>query len=208
MAFGNNGEKFYVYGSNDNNVHKLSAGESVYTYSQYSPALTNSSTGQINSSSWLDINSMTADETKNDGDIFYAVSTDNRTSWSVAKGSDGVRKIARNNSGTWQYNNDDGSASYYDLSSASYASVYFSPTSQTLDPRGVAFNSDGTKLYVASAAVWQYSLSSPYDISNPTYENKTFSFSSQDAAPSGIQFNNDGTKLYMSGASNHKVFQY
>lgn len=199
-------------------LYLTSAGEYIYEYdfgaagssnfNSYSPALTNSSTGQINSSSWLDINSMTADETKNDGDIFYAVSTDNRTSWSVAKASDGVRKIAKNNSGTWQYNNDAGTTVGYDLSNASYASVYFSPTSQTLDPRGVAFNSDGTKLYVASAAVWQYSLSSAYDISNPTYENKTFSFSSQDAAPSGIQFNNDGTKLYMSGASNHKVFQY
>lgn len=203
------GLKVYTIGNTGTDIYEFDIGEAAsINYNSYSPALTNSSNGQINSSSWLDINSMTADETKNDGDIFYAVSTDNRTSWSVAKGSDGVRKIARNNSGTWQYNNDDGSASYYDLSSASYASVYFSPTSQTLDPRGVAFNSDGTKLYVASAAVWQYSLSSPYDISNPTYENKTFSFSSQDAAPSGIQFNNDGTKLYMSGASNHKVFQY
>ena len=189
----------------DTNIENLST---TPAYNQYFPSLTNSSTGQINSSSWLDINSMTADETKNGGDIFYAVSTDNRSSWSVAKGSDGVRKIVKNNSGTWQYNNDGGVAVGYDIANGSYANVYFSPTSQTIDPRGIAFNSDGTKLYVASAAIWQYSLSSPYDISNPTYENKTFSFSSQDAAPSGIQFNNDGTKLYMSGASNHKVFQY
>jgi DNA-binding beta-propeller fold protein YncE len=212
LSMSSDGKRMWVIYNNNggaNPIYEITGGTSaVHPYSTYSPALTNSSSGQINSSSWLDINSMTADETKNNGDIFYAVSTDNRTSWDVAKGSDGVRKIAKNNSGTWQYNNNGGSAVGYDIASASYANVYFSPTSQTLDPRGIAFNSDGTKLYVASAAIWQYSLSSAYDISNPTYENKTFSFSSQDGAPSGIQFNNDGTKLYMSGASNHKVFQY
>jgi hypothetical protein len=77
---------------------------SMHPYNVYSPAVTGS-TGQINSSTWVDINSMTADETKNDGDIFYAVSTDNRTSWGVAKTTTGVRKIVKNNSGTWQYNN-------------------------------------------------------------------------------------------------------
>jgi hypothetical protein len=105
-----NGLYLFVAADDTETVYKYSIGSITHPYSQYIPALTNSSTGQINSSSWLDINSMTADETKNDGDIFYAVSTDNRTSWGVAKASTGVRKIARNNSGTWQYNNDSGTS--------------------------------------------------------------------------------------------------
>ena len=96
---------FILQTSSVNSVFEYNFESLVMNYNSYSPALTNSSTGQINSSTWTDINSMTADETKNGGDIFYAVSTDNRTSWGVAKASDGVRKIVKNNSGTWQYNN-------------------------------------------------------------------------------------------------------
>ena len=70
---------------------------------QYLPAIT-SSAGQIDSQYWTDINSMTADDADNDGEVYYAVSTDDRTTWSIAKASDGVRDIVRNNGGTWQYN--------------------------------------------------------------------------------------------------------
>ena len=47
---------------------------------------------------------MTADEAAGDGAIYYAVSTDDRTTWKIAKSTDGERSIVRNNSGTWQYN--------------------------------------------------------------------------------------------------------
>lgn len=117
VGFNTDGSAMYVINGESastspaRRILEYATGSILHPYSQYSPALTNSSSGQINSSTWIDINSMTADETKNGGDIFYAVSTDNRTSWGVAKASDGVRKIARNNSGTWQYNNDAGAYS-------------------------------------------------------------------------------------------------
>jgi hypothetical protein len=38
------------------------------------------------------------------GVIYYAVSTDDKTTWSVIDNVNGVRDIARNNVGTWQYN--------------------------------------------------------------------------------------------------------
>ena len=47
---------------------------------------------------------MTADEAAGSGAIYYCVSTDDRTTWKVAKGTYGERSIVRNNSGTWQYN--------------------------------------------------------------------------------------------------------
>ena len=97
-----------------------SAAVNAVPYSQYIPTVTGT-TGQINTSAWTDIDSMVADETKNGGDVFYAVSTDNKTSWGVIKDGSGVRKIAKNNSGTWQYNNDAGSSTIagYDLSNSS-----------------------------------------------------------------------------------------
>lgn len=87
--------------------HTVSAGvvDSVASYpaSQYFPTITGS-TGQINTSTWNDLDSLTADETSNDGTVAYAVSTDNRTTWKINKEGGGVRSIARNNAGVWQYN--------------------------------------------------------------------------------------------------------
>lgn len=78
LQMSSDGKRMWAIYSGDNKFYEITGGTtSVHPYSTYSPALTNSSNGQINSSSWLDINSMTADETKNGGDVFYAVSTDN-----------------------------------------------------------------------------------------------------------------------------------
>ena len=54
--------------------------------SQYHVAVTNSG-GQIDSQYFTDINSMTAAESTTTGTAHYAVSTDGRTTWSVAKGT-------------------------------------------------------------------------------------------------------------------------
>lgn len=73
---------------------------------QYLPAITNIS-GQISTSLWNDINSMTADDVDNEGSVFYAISNDDHTTWSIARASDGVRPIVRNNSDTWEYNSNE-----------------------------------------------------------------------------------------------------
>ena len=177
----------------------------VLPYSTYSPALTNSSTGQINSSTWLDINSMTADETKNSGDIFYAVSTDNRTSWGVAKGSDGVRKIAKNNSGTWQYNNDAGSSSSYDFSNptAGATSTFTAP-----DWHVFAFNTTGTKfISLDGVKLKSYNLSTAWDISTISSSANAESTIST-AALYSATISADGTKLigYHSGVG--YIYEY
>ena len=213
LQMSSDGKRMWAIYSGDNKFYEITGGTtSVHPYSTYSPALTNSSTGQINSSSWLDINSMTADETKNSGDIFYAVSTDSRTSWGVAKGSDGVRKIARNNSGTWQYNNHAGSTSTYDLASAAYDSKSADVSgTHSSELSGVAFKTDGTKMYVVgntSDTVNQYSLSTAWDVSTATYDNVSFNVSSQDGYPSDIFFKPDGTKMFVIGVDSDEINTY
>jgi hypothetical protein len=47
---------------------------------------------------------MTVDEAAGAGNVYYAVSTDARTTWAVIDDTDGVRDIVRNNAGTWEYN--------------------------------------------------------------------------------------------------------
>jgi hypothetical protein len=180
----------------------------VLPYSTYSPALTNSSTGQINSSSWSDINSMTADETKNDGDVFYAVSTDNRTSWGVAKASDGVRKIVKNNSGTWQYNNDAGTSTTvnlgFSLASPSYDNKSYSVSHSS--PRGMYLKPDGTELYIGAYTghVYQYTLSTPNDISTASSTGNYNIDEENDTV--ALTFKPDGTKMYAASGTN--VHQY
>ena len=226
FQWADNGNRFYVYtvynggsltSTDQKAIYQFSAGTFVHPYSTYSPALTNSINGQINSSAWQDINSMTADETKNDGDIFYAVSTDNRTSWEVAKGSDGVRKIAKNNSGTWQYNNNAGTSSPI-LTGTVYANKSKDISAEGTQPFGIFIKPDGSKLYVVQSqstgvrGVFQYTLSTAFDISTASYDNKTFSLVSAMATNnndplSSITINSDGSKFYC-GSYNGGVMEF
>lgn len=99
----------------------------------------------------------------------------------------------------------------WDLSSASYDNVSFSTNAQLPQPRGIAFNSNGTKFYVvgeSKQAVFQYSMSTPWDISTASYNNATYSVSAQSSYPVDLEFSPDGTKMYISDFSNHKVIEY
>jgi len=99
----------------------------------------------------------------------------------------------------------------YDVSTASYDSVSFSVASQETAPQSVAFNDDGTKMYVtgfSTDAVYQYSLSTAYNVSTASYDSVSLDVSSQDTAPQKILWNPDGTKLYMLGYASDKISQY
>ena len=99
----------------------------------------------------------------------------------------------------------------FDMSTASYDSVSFIVGNQESKPYTMAFNTDGTKMYVAgytSDNIHQYSLSTGFDLSTASYDNVSFSFASQDNVPLGMSISSDGTKLYMCGNQNDKVHQY
>jgi len=205
-------QKTYLTGDDSSNVSIYrDLGSTAKSWPIYSPVLTGS-TGQINSSSWVDLDSMVADETKNDGDVFYAVSTDDRTSWGVIKNGDGVRKIARNNSGTWQYNNDAGTSvnMSYDIANAVDESVSYTPSNPTFSSvMAYTFNSDGTKLYSAVTGVpWQHELSTAFDISTASSIGYNYSADIQETNARFITFNPAGTKMYLGGVVNNTIYQY
>ena len=103
LAFNSSGTNMYInHGSNA--IYRVDVGDVSMPYNQYIPSVTKALGGQIDSSAWTDINSMTADESLGHGAVHYAVSTDDRTTWKVGHDTDGIRSIAKNNSGTWQYN--------------------------------------------------------------------------------------------------------
>ena len=96
----------------------------------------------------------------------------------------------------------------YDLGSAEYDSVSFSP-SEVSQPRCCTFKPDGTKLYIAgnNSDIFQYSLSTAWDLSTASYDSKTYN-PSEDTDPKDVKFKTDGTKMYIVGDSTDVTYQY
>lgn len=99
ISFNSSGSKMFML--TNNTVFQYSVGGGVSAPTGYHPVHT---TASIDSTYWTDINSMTADQAAGDGNVYYAISTDDRTTWTVIDNTDGERDIVRNNAGTWQYN--------------------------------------------------------------------------------------------------------
>ena len=199
------------YARQVNNAHDLGT-ENVFSVptSQYHVAVTKTS-GQIDSSIWVDINSMTADQSLGDGEAYYAVSTDDRTTWSVAKASDGVRPIVRDNAGTWQYNSQETTGTVgWNVSGASYDSTSFDLGSNT-SVQDMFIDSSGTRMYVINPAIYsiyQYSLSTAWDVSTASFV-RYVTLTGDDTATRGIFFKEDGTKMYIGAAGGDDfIYEY
>jgi sugar lactone lactonase YvrE len=230
IAFNNDGSKMYIVGNDNNSVYQYAIGQAYPT--GYQSVHT---TASIDSTYWTDINSMTADQNAGTGNIYYAISTDDRTTWTVIDNTDGERDIVRNNAGTWQYNSNSAYASEtwvngstnnelatlsqsmegasrgatYDISLATFEKT-FSVVNQETSPEGIAFNTDGTKMFVVGTTgddVNEYSLSIAFDISTAVYS-QNFSVAAQEINPRGLTFNNDGTKMFIVGTSGDDVNEY
>jgi len=223
-----------VYNSTDGDLElsNTTVGFDVYIASGYNAVHTTTST---DSTYWTDINSMTADESAGDGSVYYAVSTDDRTTWTIIHNTNGERDIVRNSSGTWQYNSNGTYASEtwtnattntelsaleeavetalisntFDVSTASY-SQSFSVSTEDSSPAGIAFNTNGTKMFIVGNSgddVNEYTLSTGFDVSTATYS-QNFSVASQETTPTGIAFNTDGTKMFIIGDAGNDVNEY
>jgi len=98
----------------------------------------------------------------------------------------------------------------WDLSTSSYSNNSFNVSSQETQPSGVAFKSDGTKMYIIGYTgddVNEYTLSTAWDVSTASYS-QNYSVSSQTTLPTDIYFKPDGTSFYVSGSSTRTVYQY
>jgi DNA-binding beta-propeller fold protein YncE len=99
----------------------------------------------------------------------------------------------------------------YDLSTASYSTNSISVAVQETSPGGVAFNSGGTKMYVAgsqSDAVHQYTLSTAWDVSTATTDSVDFQVVDDDTGITDIFMDSGGTRLYLCGTENDYVYHY
>ena len=233
IAFNTDGTKMFILDTGSDTVYEYSTGAGVTSSTGYQPCIS----GNIDSTYWTDINSLTATNAIGSGDVFYAISNDNKTAWSILDNTDGVRDIVRDNAGTWQYNSngtytsetwvnattntevaalreamEGATGGTGPITAWSYQSKSFSVASQETTPTGILFNSDSTKMYVCGGgtdSIYQYTLSTAGDVSTASYDSVSFSVASQTDSPRSIVFNNDGTSLYVcSGSPSSRAYQY
>jgi hypothetical protein len=99
-------------------------------------------------------------------------------------------------------------SSGFDVSTASFTDS-FSVSSQETSPNGLAFNTDGTKMFIVGSSgddVNEYALSTGFDVSTASFTD-AFSLADQTTYPQDICFNTDGTKMFICGVY-EMVFQY
>ena len=89
----------------------------------------------------------------------------------------------------------------YDLSTASFVDAHSIATEES-DPRGLAFDDDGDRLYVGGNTgndVNQYPLVTGFDISTTQSITHNTSLRTNNIVPRGMAFNADGSKLFVIG---------
>lgn len=97
-----------------------------------------------------------------------------------------------------------------DIANATYDSKSVSIGSLDTFPSGLAFKSDGTKVYfggVVQDKIFEMDLSTAWDISTAS-GSTSFSVSSQDGTPLDVVFSPDGTKMMFIGRINDSVYEY
>ncbi len=127
--------------------------------------------------------------------------------------------LAFNNDGTKMYvAGDIGNSVYeytlssgFDVSTASYSQTYSVASEETI-PTSIAFNLDGSEMFIVGYAggapkVTSYSLNTPFDISTAS-ANQSFDVSDEDGIPVGLAFNDKGTKMYVADAQDDFVSEY
>ena len=96
----------------------------------------------------------------------------------------------------------------YNVSTASFVSSS-SVSATGGEPTGIAFNADGTKMFLSSTStsrVDEYELSTAFLISTISYS-QSFAIT-QDTSAQGVAFGNNGTKMFIIGGANDTVYQY
>ncbi len=189
LAFNNTGTTLYIIGNN---------GDEINGY-DLSSAYDLSSTITTTTGSPFDIST----EDNNPSDLFF--------------NNDGTKLYVLGNTGNDlnQYS----LSPAYDLTDATAANLDIAfplnnVSGLVIDsaPLGMAFNNDGSKLYIAGNAgndINEITLSNNFDLSTGTITNtNTFSVSSEEATITDVIFNADGSKFFICGTNGDDMNQY
>jgi len=140
----------------------------------------------------------------------YTFTTQENSPTGFAFNSDGTKLIivgwqqiigGSGTGGCYQYS----LSTAYDVSTATYDSVSFNLGNEMVQPMGMKFSSDGTRMFVIDNqaptngdVVFQYNLS-------PSYSNNSLNVTSYDNILGAIDFKPDGTKMFLIGAGTDTV---
>ena len=100
----------------------------------------------------------------------------------------------------------------FDVSTCSYSGdgERKDVSGQDAGPRGIAFNTDGTTMFIIGKTgkdVNEYACGTGFDVSTCSFTDN-FSVSSQETVPTGIAFNTAGTKMFVLGDQGNDVNEY
>ena len=102
----------------------------------------------------------------------------------------------------------------FDVSTASWTNVV-SVSAQDVKPKAIAFNTDGTKMFILGEQgddVNEYTLSTGFDVTSTVTFVDSFGVTSTDSGeedkPTGLTFNTDGTKMFICGWRRDDVAEY
>ena len=99
----------------------------------------------------------------------------------------------------------------FDLTSTVTFVVTFDFSGQDNRPRGMAFNNDGTKMFVVGYSgedVNVYTLSTGFDLTSTVTFVDSFDVSNEDDGPVDIAFNNTGSKMFVVGLNDDEINSY
>ena len=91
------------------------------------------------------------------------------------------------------------------------AGATYSVNAQENQPRGITFNTDGTKMFIVGTSgddVNEYTLSVGFDLTSTVTFVDSFSVNAQETGPTAVKFNTDGTKMFITGVSSSNVHEY
>ena len=129
-------------------------------------------------------------------EVSFSVSGQAATPTAMRFNDDGTKMYVADFSGTiYQYSLSEA----FNITTAAYASISYSVSGQESSPRGLAFNDDGTKMFVvgsSATAVLLYNLGSAFNISTASYSSTSFSVSAI-GNPISLAFSVDGTEMYV-----------
>ena len=106
----------------------------------------------------------------------------------------------------WEYN----LSTPWDITTATVFQSFL-VSSQTANPTGLFFRSDGLKMYVtgndATDRVYEYNLSTAWNIATTTFL-QSKDVNAQDNQIHGVFFKIDGLKMYTIGRQNKRIYEY
>jgi len=97
----------------------------------------------------------------------------------------------------------------FDVSTSSFVTS-FSVIAQETTPVGLAFSSNGFKMFVAGLDgddVNEYTLTTAFDVSTAAFVD-SFSVAAQDTTPWGLAFSSDGFKMFVVGIDGDDINEY